>query len=122
MVPLSGWNQRNSSIFWSSASSSADSVYFDTRSIAFGYPSAYEIFISWKQKSFHVEEISRRNLQEKSPEEISRRNLQKKSPGEICIIADIEQSEEESLELMEATELLEQSSDTTDHQNQLDQD
>ena len=44
----------------------------------------------------------------------------KKSPEEICIIADIEQSGEESLELMEATELLEQSSDTTYHQNQLD--
>ena len=46
----------------------------------------------------------------------------KKSPGEICIIADIEQSGEESLELMEATELLEQNSNTTYHQNQLYQD
>ena len=46
----------------------------------------------------------------------------KKSPGEICIIADIEQSGEESLKLIEATELLEQSLDTTYHQNQLDQD
>ena len=62
MVPLSGWNPRNSSIFWSSASSSTDPVYFDTWSIAFGDPSAYEIFIRWKQKSFCVEEISRRNL------------------------------------------------------------
>ena len=62
MVLLSGWNPRNSSIFWSSASSSTDPVYFDTRSIAFEDPSAYEILISWKQKSFHVEEISRRNL------------------------------------------------------------
>ena len=50
------------------------------------------------------------------------RFMLKKSPGEICIIADKEQSGEESLELMEATELLEQSSDTTYHQNQLDQD
>ena len=50
------------------------------------------------------------------------RFMLKKSPGKICIIADKEQSGEESLELMEATELLEQSSDTTYHQNQLDQD
>ena len=50
------------------------------------------------------------------------RFMLKKYPGEICIIADIEQSGEESLKLMEATELLEQSSDITCHQNQLDQD
>ena len=100
MVPFSGWNPRNSSIFWSSASSSTDPVYFNTKSVAFGDPSAYEIFISWKQKSFHVEEISRRDLYNSRNRTIW----------------------EESLELMEATELLEQSSDITYHQNQLDQD
>ena len=100
MVPLSGWNPRNSSIFWSSVSFTADPVYIETSTIAFGDPSAYKFSLAEKQKSFHVEEISRRNLHNSRYRTIW----------------------EESLKLMKATELSEQSSDKTYHQNQLDQD
>ena len=100
MVPLSGWNPRNSSIFWSSASSSTDPIYLDTWSIAFGDLLLMKFSLAENKNRF----------------------MTKKSPGEICIIAVIEQSGEESLELMEATELLKQISDTTYHKNQLDLD